>query len=131
MQCVVASIDARRVEGGGHEVLIEAGTRRAATDVVAYARRAEALGAGEILLTSIDEDGMMQGYDLRLLSSVAEAVDIPVIACGGAGVPQHFVDAVLRGGADAVSAASIFHFTQHTPNDVKQHMREAGLDVRL
>lgn len=131
VQCVVASIDARRVEGGGHEVLIEAGTRRAATDVVEYACRAEALGAGEILLTSIDEDGMMQGYDLRLLSSVAEAVDIPVIACGGAGEPQHFVDAVIRGGADAVSAASIFHFTQHTPDDVKQHMREAGLDVRL
>jgi cyclase len=78
----------------------------------------------------MDHDGMMDGYDLELIALVARAVDVPVIACGGAGTPEHFVDAV-RAGADAVSAASIFHFTRHTPDDVKRHMREAGLDVRL
>jgi cyclase len=130
VQCVVASIDARATERG-HEVLIEAGTRATGMTAPDYARRAEALGAGEILLTSMDRDGMMDGYDLSLIESVCEAVDIPVIACGGAGEPQHFVDAVLEGGADAVSAASIFHFTRYTPDDVKRHMKEAGLDVRL
>jgi cyclase len=128
-QCVVASIDARRA-GGGYEALVDAG-RRPVGDAVELARRAVGLGAGEILLTSIDNDGMMDGYDLQLLSLVAGAVEVPVIACGGAGEPQHFVDAVRQGGADAVSAASIFHFTRYTPNDVKRHMSEAGLDVRL
>lgn len=128
-QCVVASIDARRVDGG-HEVAIEAGTRLTGIRAAEYARRAESLGAGEILLTSIDNDGMQEGFDLELTASVCEVVDIPVIACGGAGEPQHFVDAVVEGGADAVSAASIFHFTRYTPDDVKTHMQEAGLDVR-
>lgn len=130
VQCVVASIDARAVDGG-HEVFIEAGTRPTGMSAADYARRAESLGAGEILLTSIDNDGLMEGYDIALIASVCEAVDIPVIACGGAGTPEHFVEAVREGGADAVSAASIFHFTRYTPNDIKQHMKEAGLDVRI
>jgi cyclase len=128
-QCVVASIDARRVDGG-YEVHVRAGTEPTGLDPAAHARHAVELGAGEILLTSMDHDGMMDGYDVELIALVAQAVDVPVIACGGAGTPEHFVAAV-RAGADAVSAASIFHFTRHTPDDVKRHMREAGLDVRL
>jgi cyclase len=130
VQCVVGSIDARRTDGG-HEAYVEAGTRSTGVSAVELARRAESLGAGEILLTSIDQDGTMEGYDLALIEAVCDAVSVPVIACGGAGEPQHFVAAVETAGADAVSAASIFHFTRFTPNDVKAHMREAGLDVRL
>jgi imidazole glycerol-phosphate synthase subunit HisF len=131
-QCVVASIDARRVpDGAGWEVMIQAGTRSTGETPVAAARRAVDEGAGEILLTSIDQDGTMAGYDLALIESVAGAVSVPIIACGGAGEPEHFVAAVREGGADAVSAASIFHFTRWTPNDVKRHMHAAGIDVRL
>jgi len=130
VQCLVASVDAKRTNSG-YEVFIEAGTRPTGSGPVEYAQRAEGLGAGEILLTSMDRDGMMQGYDLELIRLVVDAVGVPVIACGGAGEPQHFVDAVKLAGADAVSAASIFHFTQYTPRDVKVHMKEAGLDVRI
>ena len=130
VQCVVGSIDARRTDGE-HEAYLEAGMRATGTSAAELARRAESLGAGEILLTSIDQDGTMEGYDLALIESVCAAVGVPVIACGGAGEPEHFVAAVKSAGADAVSAASIFHFTRFTPNDVKAHMREAGLDVRL
>jgi cyclase len=131
-QCVVASIDARRVDGpSGWEVMIGAGTEPTGATPADAARRAVSDGAGEILLTSIDQDGTMEGYDLELIASVAGAVDVPVVACGGAGEPEHFVAAVRDGGADAVSAASIFHFTRYTPNDVKRHMAEAGLHVRL
>ena len=129
-QCVVASIDARKVDGR-FVTFVEAGTLETGCDPVELARRSVDLGAGEILLTSMDHDGMMDGYDIELTSLVADAVEVPVIACGGAGEPEHFVEAVREGGADAVSAASIFHFTQFTPNDVKRHMRDAGLDVRL
>lgn len=130
VQCVVASIDAKST-GGAHEAFIEAGTRATGRSAVEHAKEAVQLGAGEILLTSIDRDGTMEGYDLQLLSAVSEAVDVPVIACGGAGKPEDFVEAINEGGADAVSAASIFHFTRYTPNDIKQHMSEAGLDVRI
>lgn len=128
-QCVVASIDAR-AQDGGHVAYVSAGSEPVG-DVVAHARRAVELGAGEILLTSMDRDGTMQGYDLALIAGVASAVEVPVIACGGAGTPEHCVAAVLEGGADAVSAASIFHFTRYTPNDVKRQMSEAGIDVRI
>lgn len=129
-QCIVASIDARTTDGG-YETLIEAGTRPTGHSAVEHARQAVELGAGEILLTSIDRDGTMEGYDLHLLADVCEAVEVPVIACGGAGKPDDFVQAIIKGGADAVSAASIFHFTRFTPDDIKEHMRQAGLDVRL
>jgi cyclase len=125
-QAVVVAIDA--AEG---KAMSRAGTEPTGRTAVDWAREAEELGAGEILLTAMDRDGTMQGYDLGLIGLVAEAVSVPVIACGGAGAPEDFVKAVVEGGADAVSAASIFHFTQHTPNDIKLHMREAGLDVRL
>jgi cyclase len=129
-QCVVASIDALRLDGGWR-ACVGAGTRPTALEPAEAARVAAGLGAGEILLTSMDRDGTMEGYDVDLIASVAGAVDVPVIASGGAGEPHHFVEAVREGGADAVSAASIFHFTQHTPNDVKRHMRAEGIDVRL
>ena len=130
VQCVVASVDARSTETG-HEAVVDAGRRPTGRSAAEHAKDAERLGAGEILLTSIDQDGMMEGFDLELIGSVAQAVDVPVIACGGAGEPEHFVHAVGEAGADAVSAASIFHFTQYTPNDVKRHMKEAGIDVRI
>ena len=131
-QCVVASVDARRADGGdGWEAMMQAGTEPAGVSAAEAARRAVESGAGEILLTSIDQDGTMEGYDLGLIESVAAAVDVPVIACGGAGEPDHFVAAVRDGGADAVSAASIFHFTRYTPNDIKRHMADAGLHVRI
>ena len=130
VQCVVASVDARRTDTG-HEAIVDAGRRPTGRSAVEHAKAAAHLGAGEILLTSIDEDGMMNGFDLELIGSVAQAVDVPVVACGGAGEPEHFVQAVVEAGADAVSAASIFHFTQYTPNDIKRHMKEAGIDVRI
>jgi cyclase len=129
-QCVVASIDARRVDGG-YEAFTGGGERATGISPVELARQAAGLGAGEVLLQSIDRDGTMDGYDIELTAAVAEAVEIPVIACGGAGEPSHMVEAIVQGGAHAVSAASIFHFTRYTPDDVKRTMREAGLEVRL
>lgn len=129
-QCLVASIDARRVDGSWMTYVNAAG-QETGRDPVTLARQAVEAGVGEILLTSIDQDGTMEGYDLDLIRSVTEAVTVPVIACGGAGTPEHFVEAIRDGKADAVSAASVFHFTRFTPNDVKRHMAGAGIDVRL
>ncbi|MEP6624946.1 MAG: HisA/HisF-related TIM barrel protein, partial [Acidimicrobiia bacterium] len=100
-------------------------------DPVVAARRAEELGAGEILLTSVDRDGTLEGYDLELLASVTAAVTVPVIASGGAGSARHMVEALEVGGASAVAAASVFHFTQLTPREVKEALRESGFAVRL
>ncbi|MEK7269395.1 MAG: glycosyl amidation-associated protein WbuZ [Planctomycetota bacterium] len=130
-QCIVVAIDARRREGGGYEAYVRGGTEATGLDPVAWAKRVEALGAGEILLTSIDRDGTMEGYDLELTRQVADVVRIPVVACGGAGRPEDFVDVVLRGHASAVAAGSIFQYTQTTPRSAKQVMRGTGIDVRL
>lgn len=129
-QCLVASIDARRADGGWM-TYVDAAREPTGRDPVTLAQEAVAAGAGEILLTSIDQDGTMEGYDLDLIRAVTAAVTVPVIACGGAGTPEHFVEAIRDGGADAVSAASVFHFTQFTPNDIKRHMAKAGIDVRI
>jgi cyclase len=130
VQCIVVSIDARRV-GKGWEVLTHGGTQPTGMDPVDLARRVVMLGAGEILITSIDQDGTMGGYDLALTAAVSEAVNVPVIASGGAGNADHMVD-VLRGSkAAAVAAASIFHFTEQTPKDIKRRLREEGIPVRL
>jgi imidazole glycerol-phosphate synthase subunit HisF len=126
----VVSIDARRA-AGGYEVYTRAGTAAAGTDPVSLARRAERLGAGEILLTSIDQDGTLAGYDIELTRRVSSAVSIPVIASGGAGMYAHLVEAVREGGASAVAAASMYHFTQQTPLEAKRYMGERGLRVRL
>jgi imidazole glycerol-phosphate synthase subunit HisF len=130
-QCVVVSIDVRRGAGGAPEVYTHAGREAAGVDPVTLARQVEARGAGEILLTAIDRDGTMSGYDLELVHAVSAAVSIPVIASGGAGGYADLVAAVVEGHAAAVAAASIFHFTEATPREAKLHMREAGLAVRL
>jgi cyclase len=129
-QCVVLAIDARR-EGDGYGVYVDGGRRPVGRDAIEWARDGVERGAGEILLTSMDRDGTEDGYELELTRAVADAVDVPVIASGGAGSLDHLVDAVERGGADAVLCASIFHYGQHTVREAKERMREAGIPVRL
>jgi imidazole glycerol-phosphate synthase subunit HisF len=130
-QCVVISIDVRRYPDGACEVYSRSGTVASGRDPVSLARDVEAAGAGEILLTSIDRDGTMDGYDVDLTRLVSEAVAIPVIASGGAGSYAHMVDVLKAGKAAAVAAGSIFHFTQQTPVEAKRYLREQGFPVRL
>ena len=132
-QCIVVAIDAKRVPGAAParwEIYTHGGRRGAGLDALAWARRMEDCGAGEILLTSMDRDGTREGFDLELTRALAGAVGVPVIASGGVGTLQHLVDGVARGGADAVLAASIFHFREHSVGEAKAHMRAAGLEVR-
>lgn len=129
-QCVVVSIDAKKV-GDGYVVFSEGGSKPTGIDPVSWAKKCEELGAGEILITSIDNDGMMEGYDVGLIKLVSDAVSVPVIANGGAGSPDDFVKAIKEGHASAVSASSIFLYTQTTPKNVKDYMGTAGIDVRL
>jgi imidazole glycerol-phosphate synthase subunit HisF len=130
-QCVVLAIDARREEANGYGVYINGGRTAVGRDAVEWAREGVERGAGEILLTSMDRDGTEDGYELELTRAVADAVDVPVIASGGAGTLDHLVDAVQRGGADAVLCASIFHYGRHTVREAKERMRAAGIPVRL
>jgi cyclase len=131
-QCVVLAVDARaREEGEGWEVFVNGGRTATGLDAVDWIRRGVELGAGEIMLTSMDRDGTEDGYDLPLTRAASEAVDVPVIASGGAGQLDHLVDAVEDGGADAVLCASIFHYGQHTVREAKERMRSAGIPVRL
>jgi cyclase len=130
VQCVVASIDVRPAEGGGWICFDHAGQEHTGREVVAWAREVEDRGAGELLVTSIERDGTMKGYDLALIEAVVAAVKIPVIAAGGAGTYQHMVDAVVQSGASAVAAASIFHFTEMTPAGAKAALAGAGVAVR-
>ena len=129
VQCAVASIDVRS-QDGRWLCFSHAGKKATGRDVVAWARELEDRGAGEILITSIDRDGTMQGYDLSLIETVVNAVKVPVIASGGAGNYQHMVDAVKSAGASAVAAASIFHFTEQTPAGAKSALAKAGIPVR-
>lgn len=128
-QCVVASVDVR-IQDGAWRCFSHAGVQSTGRDVVAWVRELESRGAGEILITSIERDGTMQGYDLSLIEAVANSVKIPVIASGGAGNYQHMVEAVTQAGASAVAAASIFHFTEHTPAGAKAALAAAGVHVR-
>ncbi len=130
-QCVVLAIDARRESDGRYCVYTAGGRNPAGIDAIEWAREGVERGAGEILLTSMDRDGTEDGYELTLTRAVADAVDVPVIASGGAGKLEHLVDAVEEGHADAVLCASIFHYGQYTVGQAKQHMQEAGIPVRL
>jgi cyclase len=130
-QCVVVAVDARRRPGGaGWEVFTHGGRNNVSWDAVEWAARAESLGAGEILLTSMDRDGTRDGYDTALTRAVSEAVGIPVIASGGAGRLEHFYEALTEGGASAVLAASLFHFGEFTIGEVKEYLRGRGVLVR-
>ena len=145
-QCVVLAIDARREEDGSdtdlsgagqarplahYGVYVEGGRRAVGRDAIEWAREGVERGAGEILLTSMDRDGTEDGYELSLTRAVADAVDVPVIASGGAGELDHLVDAIDKGGADAVLCASIFHYGHYTVREAKERMRAAGIPVRL
>ena len=131
-QCVVVAIDAkRRRDGAGWTVYKNGGRVDMELDAVEWARKAESLGAGEILLTSMDRDGTKSGYDLELTKAVAEAVEIPVIASGGAGTVEHFSQALVQAGADAVLAASLFHYKELEIRQVKEYLRAGGGSVRL
>jgi cyclase len=130
-QCIVVAIDAKRKPAGGWEVYTHGGRKPAGLDAVDWARRMQAAGAGEILLTSMDRDGTRDGFDLELTRAVADAVGVPVIASGGVGRQEHLAAGVLEGRADAVLAASVFHFGDFTVRAAKEHMRARGIEVRL
>jgi len=129
-QCTVLALDAARNQSGSWNVVIRSGRDRLELDAVEWARRAVDLGAGEILLTSWDRDGTRQGYDLDLLSAISKAVNVPVIASGGASQPGHFLEA-LEAGADAVLAASIFHYGEYTVGTLKEFLQNNSVEVRL
>jgi cyclase len=134
-QCIVVAVDAKKVSQPGEkecwEIFTHGGRKPTGLDAVDYAREVVALGAGEILLTSMDRDGTRSGFDIALTRAVADAVPVPVIASGGVGTLQHLVDGIREGHATAVLAASIFHFGQHSVSEAKQFMAKAGLPVRL
>ncbi len=131
-QCVVVAIDAKkRADGSGWNVYKNGGRVDVGLDALEWAKRAESLGAGEILLTSMDCDGTKAGYDIALTKAIADAVKIPVIASGGAGTMEHFYEALTEGGADAALAASLFHYKELEIKEVKAYLREKGVSVRL
>jgi imidazole glycerol-phosphate synthase subunit HisF len=129
-QCCVASVDARAKQGGGWEIFTHGGRKATGIDAVAHAIRLAELGAGELLVTSMDRDGTRDGYDLELTRTIADAVGIPVVASGGVGDLSHLVDGVIKGHASAVLAASIFHFGQYSIGEAHDALRKAGLPAR-
>ncbi|MDO8925403.1 MAG: imidazole glycerol phosphate synthase subunit HisF [Sideroxyarcus sp.] len=130
-QCIVVAIDAKQVQPGKWEVFTHGGRKATGLDAVEWAKKMQSLGAGEILLTSMDQDGQKKGFDLALTRAVTDALEIPVIASGGVGNLQHLADGVKLGGADAVLAASIFHFGEYTVQQAKEYMAKQGIEVRL
>ena len=130
-QCIVVAINAKQTAPNKWEVFTHGGRKATGLDVIEWAKKMQTLGAGEILLTSMDQDGQKRGFDLALTRSVTDALEIPVIASGGVGNLQHLADGVKLGGADAVLAASIFHFGEYTVQQAKQHMAQQGIEVRL
>ena len=130
-QCIVVAIDAKKIGRKRWEVYTHGGRTPTGRDAVKWAKRAEELGAGEILLTSMDYDGTKDGYDLNLTKAISEAVNIPVIASGGAGMPEHFYEILNKGRADAALAASIFHYKEYTVEQIKKYLRRKKVSVRL
>jgi cyclase len=133
-QCIVVAIDAKQVEQGDSprwEIFTHGGRKPTGIDAIEWAQKMAGYGAGEILLTSMDRDGTKNGFDLDLTSRISDAVNVPVIASGGVGNLQHLVDGIVEGKADAVLAASIFHFAEHTVPEAKQYMAQRGVNVRL
>ncbi len=130
-QCIVVSIDAKKTAPDRWEVFVQGGRKPTGLDAVEWATRAVALGAGEIVLNSIDADGTKAGYDLVITRRISEAVGVPIVASGGAGTLDHMVEVLAAGQADAVLAASIFHFGEYTVGDVKRHLAARGVAVRL
>jgi len=130
-QCIVVAIDAKQTGNDRWEVFTHGGRKATGLDVVEWAKKMQGLGAGEILLTSMDRDGQKNGFDLALTRAVTDALEIPVIASGGVGNLQHLADGVKLGGADAVLAASIFHFGEYTVQQAKEFMAQQGIEVRL
>ena len=130
-QCVVVAIDAKRRDGGGFDVYLNGGRVNTGKDAVEWAKEAESLGAGEILLTSMDCDGVKNGYDIELTKAVSQSVKIPVIASGGAGNMEHFYEAFTEGGADAELAASLFHFKEMEIMDLKKYLKKRNVPVRI
>ena len=129
-QCIVVSIDAKRVASGGYEVMMDGGYESTGLDPVDWARECERRGAGEILITSIDRDGTMEGYDLELVKAIVKSVDIPVIASGGAGLLSDLIDVVETAGASAAACSSLFHFSDNKPIKAKAFMQDHHLNVR-
>jgi cyclase len=130
-QCIVIAIDAKKVAEGRWEIFTHGGRKATGIDAVEWAKRMTAYGAGEVLLTSMDADGTKAGYDLALVRAISDAVTVPVIASGGVGNLQHLADGILQGHADAVLAASIFHFGEYTIQEAKQYLRDRGIEMRL
>ena len=130
-QCIVAAIDAKKGEKGNYEIFTHGGRKATGIDAVEHARKLVGFGAGEILLTSMDTDGVQDGFDCALTSAVSRATHIPVIASGGAGKPEHFVRVLTEGCADAALAASIFHYGTYTVNQLKEELDKRGIPVRL
>jgi cyclase len=134
-QCIVISIDAKRVSAEGEparwEIFTHGGRNATGLDAIEWAKRMVEYGAGEILLTSMDRDGTRDGFDVELTRAISDAVDVPVIASGGVGTLDHLADGIIQGKADAVLAASIFHFGEHTVQEAKRHMADRGIEVRL
>lgn len=130
-QCIIVAIDARHRASGGWEVYIHGGRTPTGIDVLEWAQKAQSLGAGEILLTSMDKDGTKEGYDIPLTAAVSEATSIPVIASGGAGNLEHLYDACAAGKADAVLCASIFHYREYTIQQAKQYLTARGVTIRI
>lgn len=130
-QCIVVAIDAKKKEAGSWEVYTRGGRDATGIDAVEWARKVESLGAGEILLTSMDRDGTKDGYDVELTRAISEAVNIPVVASGGCGSLEHFLEALTEGKADAALAASVFHFKEFSVKEVKEFLADKGVPVRL
>ena len=128
---MVVAVDAKKISNGKWEIFTHGGRKKTGIDAIEFAKKAEANGAGEILLTSMDKDGTKTGYDIELLNNVTKSIGIPVIASGGAGNLEHLYEAIKKGGASAVLAASIFHYGEYTIKETKEYLKSKNIPIRL